>query len=166
MCVMKIFTWAKRLFLTLAFLALIATNVLTLMHSAFNAALSGVMSTAFSVQTVYTKHKAATRQFGKRLIRRTKRVATASVAAIPVETIPLLGSTLLIAGTSYELYAACESMKDLDELYSDMGMSDVTPDDVMHSVCNPSLPDVGNLWTGTVKIGKNWLGKLKYLYPF
>jgi hypothetical protein len=90
MHVMKIFTWAKRLFLTLAFLALIATNVLTLTHSAFNAALSGVMSTAFGVETVYTKHKAATRQFGKRLIRRTKRVATASMAAIQT-TIILTG---------------------------------------------------------------------------
>jgi hypothetical protein len=32
---MKIFTWAKRLFLTLAFLALIATNVLTLILMLF-----------------------------------------------------------------------------------------------------------------------------------
>ena len=37
---MKIFTWTKRLFLTLAFLALIATNVLTLTSTVFNAALS------------------------------------------------------------------------------------------------------------------------------
>jgi hypothetical protein len=116
---MKIFTWIKRLFLTLSFLALIATNVLTLTSTAFNAALSSMMSTAFGVQTVYTKHKAATKRFGKRLIRRTKRIATASVVSIPGEAIPVIGATLLIAGTSYELYAACESMKDLDELYSD-----------------------------------------------
>jgi hypothetical protein len=38
-------TWTKRLLLTLTFLALIATNILTLAHSAFNAALSGLMST-------------------------------------------------------------------------------------------------------------------------
>ena len=56
---MKIFTWTKRLFLTLAFLALIATNVLTLTSTVFNAALSGMMSTAFGVQPIYTKHKAA-----------------------------------------------------------------------------------------------------------
>ena len=35
---MKIFTWTKRLVLTLSFLALIATNVLTLASTAFNAA--------------------------------------------------------------------------------------------------------------------------------
>ena len=37
----------------------------------------------------------------------------------------------------YELYAACETVKDLDQLYSDLGMADETPDDVMRSVCDP-----------------------------
>ena len=184
---MKIFTWTKRLFLTLSFLALIATNVLTLMNSAFNAALSGVMSTVFSVQTVsdalrgkldankktinaknktikkhaatHAKRKAATKRFGARLAGRTKRVAAASVAAIPGEAIPLIGTTLLIVGTSYELYAACDNMKDLDELYSDMGMADEVPDDVLHSVCDPSLPYVGNFWDGTIKKSKRLWGK-------
>ena len=68
------------------------------------------------------------------------------MAAIPGEAIPLLGVTLLIAGTSYELYEACNSMKDLDELYSDMGMADETPDDVLHSVCDPSWSAAGNFW--------------------
>ena len=121
---MKIFTWAKRLFLTLAFLALIATNVLTLTSTVFNAALSGVMSTAFSVQTVYTKHKAATKRFGNRLVKRTKRVAKRSMAAIPGEAIPIIGPTLLIGLMAFELAEACNSIKDLDELYSDMGMAD------------------------------------------
>jgi hypothetical protein len=190
---MKIFRWTKRLFLTLAFLALIATNVLTLTSSAVNAALSGLLSAKLGVQTVsetlrgkldaskrtikgkdktikaknktikknaatHAKHKAATKRFGARLAGRTKRVAAASVAAIPGETIPLIGTTLLIVGTSYELYAACDNMKDLDELYTDMGMMDEVPDDVLHSVCDPSLPYVGNFWNGTIKKGRSWLG--------
>ena len=162
-----VITWIKRLFLTLSFLALIVTNVLTLTSTAFNAALSGLMSTALGVQTVSDalrgkldaknktikkhtatsiKRKAAAKRFGKRLTSRTNRVAAASVAAFPEEAIPFLGVTLLIAGTSYELYEACNSMKDLDELYSDMGMADETPNDVLHSVCDPSLPDVGKFW--------------------
>ena len=180
------FTWAKRLFLTLAFLTLIVTNVLTLTSTVFNAALSGLMSAKLGVQTVsdtlrgkldankktinaqkktIKKRSAATRRFGTRLVRRTKRVATASLAAIPGETIPLLGTTLLIAGTSYELYAACESMDDLDELYSDLGMADEVPDDVLHSVCNPSLPDVGNLWHNTIETSKRWWGKARKVVP-
>jgi len=165
--VINIITWAKRLLLTLSFLALIVTNVLTLTNSAFNAALSGLMSTKLGVQTVsdtlrgkldankktikkqttaHTRRKAATRRFGTRLASRTKRVAAESIAAIPGEAIPLLGLSLLIAGTSYELYEACNSIKDLNELYLDMGMADETPDDVLHSVCDPSWPNAGKIW--------------------
>ena len=54
----------------------------------------------------------------------TKPVAAASVAAIPGEAIPLLGVGILMAGTAYELYETCESMKDLDELYAGLGMED------------------------------------------
>ena len=45
-------TWTRRLLLTGVFLSLIATNVLTLTSVAFNAALSGMMSTALGIQTV------------------------------------------------------------------------------------------------------------------
>jgi hypothetical protein len=55
---------------------------------------------------------------------------------------------VLIADTGYELYAACESIRDLDQLYSELGMADDTPDDVMHSVCDPELPETGNVWDG------------------
>ena len=49
---MKIITWTKRLLLTLTFLALIATNILTLTSTAFNAALSGLVGTALGTRTV------------------------------------------------------------------------------------------------------------------
>ena len=50
-------------------------------------------------------------------------------------------------------------MKDLDELYSDMGMADEVPDDVLHSVCDPSWSAAGNFWGGTIKKSRSWLGK-------
>ena len=62
------------------------------------------------------------RKFGYLLIAKAKRVATAGIAAIPGKAIPLLGTGILVAGTAYELYEACESMKDLDELYAGLGM--------------------------------------------
>ena len=52
----------------------------------------------------------------------TKRVAAKSIAAIPAESIPLIGLAVLIADTGYELYAACETVGDLDQLYVDLGM--------------------------------------------
>ncbi len=45
-----------------------------------------------------------------------------------------------IADTGYELYAVCETVKDLDQLYSDLGMADETAEDVMHSVDDPVSP--------------------------
>ncbi|MEH6570993.1 MAG: hypothetical protein V7709_18080 [Halioglobus sp.] len=44
---------------------------------------------------------------------------------------------MLIADTGYELYAACETVKDLDQLYSDLGMTDEEQGNVMRSVCDP-----------------------------
>jgi hypothetical protein len=38
-----------------------------------------------------------------------------------------------------------------------MGMRDETPDDVMHSVCDPELPDAGKVWGGVVDRSGEWL---------
>jgi hypothetical protein len=192
----KLLTWLKRLLIALLFLALLATNFLTLTHSAFNATLSGILATALGVQTVsnvlrnkvathrkairaqkkaFNKqraeidrqrksiegHKAAThrqkvaankrqaaaKRFGSRLISRTKRIAAASLAAIPAESIPFIGVSVLIAGTAYELYAACESLRDLEQLYAEMGLAEEVPGYVMHNICNPTLHDLSsNFW--------------------
>ena len=171
-------TWTKRLILTLSFLALIATNVLTLTNTVINAALSGLVGTALGVRTVSSslqskissrdrtikkqsavqaRHKAATRKFGTRLASRTKRVAAKSIAAIPAESIPFIGVAVLIADTGYELYAACETIRDLDQLYSDLGTVDEAPGDAMHSVCDPTLPDAGEVWGGVVAKSGEWL---------
>jgi len=77
-----------------------------------------------------------------------------------VESIPFIGVAVLIADTGYELYEACETVKDLDQLYSDLGMADETPDGVLHSVCNPTLPDAGEVWGGVVEKSGEWWGKL------
>jgi hypothetical protein len=78
--------------------------------------------------------------FYTRLVTRTKRVAAKSITAIPAESITFIGVAVLIADTGYELYAACETVRDLDQLDSDLGMGNETPDDAMHSVCDPELP--------------------------
>ena len=40
-----------------------------------------------------------------------------------------------MAGTAYELSEACESMKDLEELYAGLGMDEEVPGDVVREVC-------------------------------
>jgi len=170
----KIFTWTKRLILTVSFLALIATNILTLTHTAFNAAVSGLMGTAFGIQTVsdvlrskvdvrnktIKNRKLATRKFGTKVTKRTNKLVATTLAEIPGEAIPLLGIPILLAATAYEIKLACENLDDLDQLYSDMGMTDETPDDVMHSVCHPTMPDAGNVWDGVVEKSGEWWGDL------
>ena len=176
------FTWIKRLIITATLLALIATNILTLTHTAFNAALSSLMGSYLGVRTVSSmmqsklasrnatiknqkatsiKRKAATRRFGTRLASRTKRVAAKSIAAIPAESIPFLGVAVLIADTSYELYAACETVSDLDQLYVDLGVEGESTDDVLHSVCDPELPNAGKVWDGVVAKSGEWLDQAR-----
>ena len=171
-------SWTKRLLLALTFLALIATNILTLTSTAFNAALSGLVGSALGIRTVSsmmqtklatqhkaikkhqstaTRRKAATRNFGTRLARRTKRVAAKSIAAIPAESIPFIGVAVLIADTGYELYAACETMQDLDELYLELGVQEEASGNAIHTVCNPDLPDAGEVWDGVVAKSGEWL---------
>jgi len=64
---------------------------------------------------------------------------------------------VLIADTGYELYAACETVRELDLLYSELGMAGETPDDVTHSACDPELPDPGAVWDGVVEQSGEWL---------
>ena len=165
-------TWTKRLLLTVSFLALITANILTLTSAAFNTAVSGLLGTALGIRTVsgvmqtqlanqdrairkqaavQTRRKAATRRFGSRLATRTRRVAAKSIAAIPAEAIPFIGIGVLIADTGYELYAACETITDLDQLYQELGMADEVPDDVMHTVCDPTLPDAAEIWDSVIR---------------
>ncbi|MEP5566451.1 MAG: hypothetical protein ABJN62_01330 [Halioglobus sp.] len=174
--------WTKRLLLTFTIAGLLTTNILTLTNAAFNAAVSGLMGTALGIRTVSSamqtkitsqdkalkkhqasaiKRKAATRRFGTRLATRTKRVAAKSIAAIPAESIPLLGIAVLIADTGYELYAACETITDLDQLYEDLGMTGEVTDDAMHSVCEPELPDAGDVWDGVVEKSGEWLDQAR-----
>lgn len=175
-------TWTKRLLLTASFLALIAFNALTLTNAALNTAISGLMATAFGIRTVsstlqtkianqdkaikrqarmHANRKKATRKFGARLTSRTKRVAAKSIAAIPAESIPFIGVAVLVADTGYELYAACETITDLDQLYSELGMTEEVPDDAMHGVCHPTLPDPDKVWNDVKNNIDQWWSSLK-----
>ena len=73
-------------------------------------------------------------------------MAAKSIAAIPAESIPFIGVAVLIADTGYELYAACETLRELDQLYVELGMVGESPDDAMHSVCDPQFLDAGDVW--------------------
>ena len=52
-------------------------------------------------------------------------------------------------------------MRDLDELYSNLGMGNETSDDAMHGVCNPQLPSANEVWQGVVDKSGEWLDELR-----
>ena len=83
-------------------------------------------------------------------------MAAKSIAAIQAESIPFIGVAVLIADTGYELYAACETVKDLDELYSELGVQGEESDNAIHTVCNPELPDAEEIWDGVVESSGEW----------
>ena len=68
---------------------------------------------------------------------------------------------MLIADTGYELYAACETTQELDELYLELGVGQEEPDDAMHSVCNPELPEAGEILDGVVAKSGEWLDQAR-----
>jgi hypothetical protein len=86
-----------------------------------------------------------------------------SIAAIPAQSIPFIGVAVIVADTGYELYAAWETARDLDQLYVDLGMADDTQEDVMHSVCDPRLPDPGDVWGGAVEKSGEWGQSLRLI---
>ena len=174
--------WTRRTLLYTALLALHTTNVLTLTNTAFNAALSGLMGTYLGVKTVTSamqakllskdatlkkkqaasvNRKKAVRKFGTRLTSRTKRVVGKSIAAIPAESIPFLGVAVLIADTGYEIYAACETMRDLDNLYVSLDVPGAVPDDAMRTACNPELPAPSAVWDNVVAKSSDWLDQAR-----
>ncbi len=166
----KILTWTKRLIIVFSFLALIVTNILTLTNAAFNTAVSSLMGTAFGIQTVsdvlrgkvnarnktIKNRKLATRKFGKKVTRRTNKLVATTLAELPGEAIPMLGIPILLAATAYEIKLACESLDDLDQLYSDMGMTNKTPEGVLDNVCHPTIPEASEVWDGFVERSGEW----------
>lgn len=90
-------------------------------------------------KAVAVQRKVVAKRFGNRLVARTKPVTAASVADIPAESLPIIGISVLVAGTAFELYEACESMKDLEELYVGLDMEENVPGEVVRNVCSPEF---------------------------
>ena len=47
-------------------------------------------------------------------------------------------------------------MRELDQLYGELGMEDGAPNDTAHYVCNPDLPEAGEIWGDVVENVDQW----------
>lgn len=82
--------------------------------------------------------RSATRNMGKSMIDRSKRMATRSVAEIPSSAIPFAGTAILFTFTLWEFKQLCEGLYDLEELYKQAELEEEVDADVLQTVCHPS----------------------------
>ena len=137
--------WIKRLVISAIVIALLISNALTLTSSAFNALLSGSAAGVFGLKTLYQqnrealdRHRAAVKRMGSRMVSRTARMATRSTLGNSIRWIPIVGTSLAVALTAWELADLCEGLEDLDRLYQDLEIEEeAVPLDVCQSTEEP-----------------------------
>lgn len=153
------FTLLRRGLFLFAFVALLATNVLTLTWGVATSALSGLLG-ALGVSTVYSQLETRNRSQARKLAMQNKRLAlqqrklrkvggnirsrtlktaAANLGSLPAEAVPFLGWAVVVGVTGYELKLACDNLRDLDSLYRDMGVEPDSDREVMDLICNPDL---------------------------
>lgn len=127
-------------------LALVTCNVLTLTWGAFNATLSTAVASVSGLETVMEKRTKAVKKYGKRIVRRTATTTARSIASVPLESIPYVGVASILTITALEVKAACDNVKDVDELYSSMNIEDSTSPDALSKICNPTMPSIDTIF--------------------
>jgi len=148
----------RRTGVIIVMLALLGSNILLLTSSTFNAAISAALATTLGVRTAsaaltaklassdrqlrslrssQVRRSSAVRGFGRNLTARTKRVAARGIAAIPAESLPYLGAAVVVSSMVYELFEACETLRELNTLYLDLGVVENVSTDTMSKLCNP-----------------------------
>ena len=87
-------------------------------------------------------NKKAVSRSTKNITKRTIRGVSRSLAAIPADFIPFVGNAVTLGVTSWELYDACETMKDMDEIIRSMGINDTVEKDKACKIKIPSREDI------------------------
>lgn len=124
---------------------LLITNLLTLTWGAFNATLSTAVTAVSGVETVMQKRSKSVKKFGNRLLQRTARTTTRSIASIPLEAVPYVGVAAILTVTALEAKAACDSVNDMNQMYLEFGIKEQASPDLVDKICNPALPSIEEL---------------------
>lgn len=135
-----------RWFITLlAFIGLIALNIATLASSAVHdflyKGLSSIPISSMSdllanspternkrkiakLEKKRIANKAKVKNISKRIARRTKRIVSVNLSSMFTESLPYIGIATIIGATTYEVKAACDNMKEMDELLKSLDISE------------------------------------------
>lgn len=84
-----------------------------------------------------TEERSLTAQkISKRLVARSLANATRNAASVAGEVIPVVGTAIILSVTAWDIYDACETMKDVNELNSAFGH----PQEDKNKVCGMKVP--------------------------
>lgn len=156
------FGFIRRLLVLFTILGLLILNVLTLTVSGINALVSGLMASAFGVSSVTSSlhsrlatqqnetqkmaskveaQRVAAQRIGTRLVSRSRRMAIRTMASMPAKALPIVGTTVIVAGTIWELRDLCEGLGDVKDLYAELEIDEPLDRNALQVVCRsePSL---------------------------
>lgn len=166
-----------KLFQSLMIVALLASNALTITSASFFDAVSGIFNKAVpslmtkspsSVQSRALARERSARKVMKAKVRRVtssvgKRVARGaalSLSSAPAEMVPYAGAAFVLGALAVELNDACETMKELDELTSQLEMTFGEPLEV-NKVCGMEVPSYDVVLAETKKRRDDLIGNAK-----
>ena len=87
-------------------------------------------------------NKKAVSRITKNITRRTILGVGRNIAAAYAEAIPVSGVAVILGVTTWELYDACQTMKDMDEINKSMGINDAVEEDKVCGVEVPSIKEI------------------------
>ena len=115
--------------------------------------LAASVKDAIDLKNRLNANKKAVGRSTKRIAKRTIRGVSRSLKAIPADFIPYAGNAITLGVTVWELYDACETMKDMDEIIKSMGINDTVEKDKACKIKIPSKEEI-------VKVIKSSPGKV------
>ena len=115
--------------------------------------LTAIEKVATGLKNRLAANKKAVSQITKRITRRITVGVGRNITAAYAESIPVYGVAVIVGVTSWELYDACETIKDMDEMNKSMGIHDTVEKD---KVCGVEIPSIKEI----VKAIKSSPGKI------
>jgi len=89
-----------------------------------------------SHQKLFQKRKLAVKRYGKSMINRTRKLITKTLVSVPGEAMPVIGAFVVAGGTAYEIYTACQNLKDIQQLQLEFGVGEMPEKGIMGAVCD------------------------------
>ena len=115
--------------------------------------LATIEKVATGLKNRLNANKKAVSRITKNITRRTILGVGRNITAAYAEAIPGPGVAVILSVTAWELYDACQTMKDMDEIIRSMGIDDTVEKD---KVCGKKLPSIKEI----VKAIKSSPGKV------